>query len=61
MHELRDQCGVAFLVASHDPRVLERVDRVVTIRDGQVVDDSPAGAVRTGRRTAGALAAAGRA
>ena len=39
VHELRDQYDVAFLVASHDPRVLARMDRIVTIRDGHIVDD----------------------
>ena len=41
VHELRDQYDVAFLIASHDPRVLARMDRVVTVRDGQIVDDRP--------------------
>ena len=54
VHELRDQYDVAFLIASHDPRVLARMDRVVTIRDGRLVDDRPARAARP-------LAAAGRA
>jgi putative ABC transport system ATP-binding protein len=61
MHELRDQYDVAFLVASHDPRVLARMDRVVTIRDGSVVDDRPAGRARAGRDMVGSLAAVGRA
>ena len=54
MHELRDQYDAAFLVASHDPRVLARMDRVVTIRDGHIVDDRPVHDVRS-------LAVAGRA
>jgi putative ABC transport system ATP-binding protein len=54
MHELRDQYDVAFLVASHDPRVLARMDRVVTIRDGHIVDDRPV-------HDAQSLAVAGRA
>jgi len=37
MDELRDQYDVAFLVASHDPRVLARMDRVIAIRDGEVI------------------------
>jgi putative ABC transport system ATP-binding protein len=41
MNELRDQYDLAFLVASHDPRVLARMDRVVSVRDGQIVDDRP--------------------
>jgi putative ABC transport system ATP-binding protein len=42
VHELRDQYDVAFLIASHDPRVLARMDRVATIRDGRLADDRPA-------------------
>jgi putative ABC transport system ATP-binding protein len=30
---------VAFLFATHDPRVVERARRVVTIRDGRIVGD----------------------
>lgn len=30
--------GTAVLVSTHDPRVLERVDRVVHLRDGRIVD-----------------------
>ncbi len=38
MHELRDQYQAAFLFASHDPRLLSRVDRVVWLSDGRVAD-----------------------
>jgi ABC-type lipoprotein export system ATPase subunit len=34
MEDLRDRLGVAFLFASHDPRLVERMDRVVTMKDG---------------------------
>ncbi len=52
MRELRDQFGIAFLFASHDPRLLARADRVVSLSDGRLVDrETPARA----------LAAAGRA
>lgn len=34
MDDLRDRLGVAFLFASHDPRLLERMDRVILLRDG---------------------------
>ena len=37
MDDLRDRLGVAFLFASHDPRVLERMDRVIPLKDGQIV------------------------
>jgi putative ABC transport system ATP-binding protein len=39
MDDLRDRLGVSFLFASHDPRLLGRMDRVVTLKDG-VVDPS---------------------
>ncbi len=51
MHELRDQSRAAFLFASHDPRLLERVDRVVPLEDGRIVGDRPTAArVAGGRR-----------
>jgi putative ABC transport system ATP-binding protein len=39
MDDLREHMGVAFLFASHDPRLLERMDRVVHLRDGSLVDN----------------------
>jgi putative ABC transport system ATP-binding protein len=36
MEVLRRELGVTFLVASHDPQLLRRMDRVVTMRDGAV-------------------------
>jgi putative ABC transport system ATP-binding protein len=32
---------VAFLFATHDPRVVERARRIVTLRDGAIVSDEP--------------------
>ena len=61
MHELRDQYDVAFLVASHDPRVLARMDRVVTIRDGALVDERSVGRARVKLDSVSSLAAMGRA
>jgi putative ABC transport system ATP-binding protein len=34
MEDLRDRLGVAFLFASHDPRLVDRMDRVVPMKDG---------------------------
>jgi putative ABC transport system ATP-binding protein len=34
MDALRDRTGVTFLFASHDPRLLDRMDRVITLKDG---------------------------
>jgi len=37
MDDLRERLGVAVLFASHDPRLLERMDRVVHLSDGSLV------------------------
>jgi putative ABC transport system ATP-binding protein len=37
MRQLNREYGATFLFATHDPIVVERVDRVVRLRDGQVV------------------------
>ena len=36
MEDLRERTGVTFLFASHDPRLLDRMDRVITLRDGML-------------------------
>ncbi len=36
MDDLRDRTGVTFLFASHDARLLDRMDRVITLTDGAV-------------------------
>jgi putative ABC transport system ATP-binding protein len=36
---LRARAGVTVLVATHDPQVAARCDRVICLRDGRVVDD----------------------
>ena len=38
MDDLRRQHGAAFFFASHDPRLLARMDRVVELRDGELLD-----------------------
>ena len=40
MEDLRDRLGVAFLFASHDPRLVERMDRVIPLRDGAIANDT---------------------
>lgn len=37
MDDLRERMGVAFLFASHDPRLIQRMDRVIHLRDGSLV------------------------
>jgi putative ABC transport system ATP-binding protein len=39
MRRLNEERSVAFLFATHDPRVVERARRVVTIRDGRIVGE----------------------
>jgi putative ABC transport system ATP-binding protein len=39
MRSICDQSGVAFLFATHDPRVVARARRVITLHDGQVESD----------------------
>ena len=42
MRNLCDTRGVAFLFATHDPRVVARARRVVSLHDGRVESDVPA-------------------
>jgi putative ABC transport system ATP-binding protein len=37
MNDLRTQYGVAFFFASHDSRLLSRMDRIVGLRDGELI------------------------
>jgi putative ABC transport system ATP-binding protein len=39
MARLNQETGVTFVFATHDPRVISYARRVVTLRDGRVVDD----------------------
>ncbi len=39
MDDLRDRLGVAFLFASHDPRLIDRMDRVIQLSDGALVSN----------------------
>lgn len=38
MGELNQERNVAFVIATHDPRVMARARRLVTLRDGRIVD-----------------------
>ncbi|HEY1207039.1 MAG: ABC transporter ATP-binding protein [Bryobacteraceae bacterium] len=40
MRALNRQIGVTFLFATHDPRLLDRADRVIRLCDGRIVTDS---------------------
>jgi len=39
MRELNNKTGMTFLFSTHDPMVMERADRVVTLVDGQIAKD----------------------
>ena len=39
MRRLNEERGVAFLFATHDPRVVERARRVIVLRDGAIVEE----------------------
>jgi putative ABC transport system ATP-binding protein len=42
MRRLSEEQGAAFLFATHDPRVVARARRVITLEDGVIVKDTPA-------------------
>ena len=42
MERLNKETGTAFVFATHDPRVVAYAQRVVTLRDGQVVGNGVA-------------------
>ncbi len=47
MRRMNEEHGVTFLFSTHDPMVMERARRVITLRDGRLVsDDVRAGASR---------------
>jgi putative ABC transport system ATP-binding protein len=39
MHRLSHEEKTTFLFSTHDPRVMERAERIITLRDGLIVDD----------------------
>ena len=40
MRQLNEETGITFLFSTHDPMVMERARRLITIRDGQIVEDA---------------------
>ena len=43
MKKLNQDTGVTFVFATHDPRVISYAERVVTLQDGLIENDSKAG------------------
>jgi putative ABC transport system ATP-binding protein len=40
MQQLNAQLGMTFVFSTHDPRVMERANRLIDLQDGQVANDS---------------------
>jgi len=40
MAKLNKETGVTFVFATHDPRVIKYASRVVTLRDGLIVENN---------------------
>jgi putative ABC transport system ATP-binding protein len=43
MTRLNKETGVTFVFATHDPRVIKYARRVITLRDGKIVEDRAGG------------------
>jgi len=43
MRDLNERTGITFLFSTHDPMVMERARRLVTLRDGQITEDERRG------------------
>jgi putative ABC transport system ATP-binding protein len=39
MHELNKNEGMTFVFSTHDPKIMERANRLIHIEDGKVIDD----------------------
>jgi len=39
MHRLNRKTGITFLFSTHDPMIMERAERLVTLKDGMIDDD----------------------
>lgn len=48
MHQLSREEQTTFVFATHDPRVMARAERIITLRDGRIVRDELAAALQTG-------------
>lgn len=39
MRDLNERTGITFLFSTHDPMIIERAKRLVTLRDGRIISD----------------------
>jgi len=44
MKKLNEERGITFLFSTHDPRLLEHVQRIIRLEDGRIVSDERVGA-----------------
>ncbi len=42
LRELNRQEGVAFVLVTHDAGVADSTDRIIRVRDGKILEDTPA-------------------
>jgi putative ABC transport system ATP-binding protein len=40
MRRINQERGAAFVFSTHDDRLLDRVDRKIHLRDGQIIEDA---------------------
>jgi len=52
LRDLNRTSGLTIVLVTHDPEVAAAADRIVTFRDGRIVDDSAAAAAHASRRSA---------
>jgi putative ABC transport system ATP-binding protein len=55
MRELNRKQGVTFLFSTHDPRLIDAVDHLIRLTDGQIEASTPVVAIHTALHTEGAL------
>ena len=39
MHTLSHEEKTTFIFSTHDPRVMDRAERIITLQDGKIVND----------------------
>jgi len=39
MRSMNEKKGITFIFSTHDPRVVERARRTITLKDGLIADD----------------------
>ncbi|GAA1752000.1 hypothetical protein [Nostocoides vanveenii] len=58
--DIRAETAATMLIATHDPGVAARCDRILTLRDGAIVDDTALDAAAPAERTWADISGPGR-